>query len=137
VLAQHFLDHFARRADKDVTGLSPAAASKLVAYGWPGNVRELRNCMERAIALARFDHVTVDDLPERIRDYKRSHVIVTSDDPTELVPMEEVERRYIARVIEAVGGNKTLAAKTLGFDRKTLYRKLDRYGIEMPAKAES
>ena len=54
-------------------------------------------------------------------------MLVASDDPAELVPLEEVERRYILRVLEAVGGNKTQAAQVLGLDRKTLYRKLERY----------
>lgn len=129
VLAQAFIDSVSSRANKNVQGLSPTAAEKLLAYSWPGNVRELRNCVERAIALARYEQISVDDLPEKIRNYRRSHVLVTSDDPTELVPMEEVERRYITRVMEAVNGNKTMAAKVLGFDRKTLYRKLDRYSI--------
>ena len=53
-------------------------------------------------------------------------MLVAAEDPTELVPLEEVEQRYVARVMEAVGGNKTLAAKILGVDRKTLYRKLGR-----------
>jgi two-component system response regulator HydG len=128
-LAQHFLSHFAARAGKSITGIAPAAAQKLVAYGWPGNVRELQNCMERAVALTRFDQIGVDDLSEKIRDYRRSHVLVTSDDPSELVPLEEVERRYIARVMEAVGGNKTAAARILGIERKRLYRMLERLDV--------
>ncbi len=127
VLAQQFIDGFAARAGRKVKGLTPEAASRLMDYAWPGNVRELQNAMERAVALARYEQVTVDDLPEKVRQYRRSHVLVASDDPRELVPMEEVERRYILRVLEAVGGNKTLAADTLGLDRKTLYRKLERY----------
>ena len=90
-------------------------------------MRELQNCIERAVALARFEQIVVDDLPEQIRDYQRSHSCSCGDDPAELVPLEEVERRYILRVLEAVGGNKTLAARILGLDRKTLYRKLERY----------
>jgi two-component system response regulator HydG len=66
-------------------------------------------------------------LPERIRTYHSSFVVVASDDPTELVPLEEVERRYILRVLESVNGNKTSAARILGLDRVTLYRKLERY----------
>ncbi len=128
-LAQHFLSHFAARAGKSITGIAPAAAQKLVAYGWPGNVRELQNCMERAVALTRFDQIGVDDLSEKIREYRRSHVLVTSDDPSELVPLEEVERRYIARVMEAVGGNKTAAARILGIERKRLYRMLERLDV--------
>ena len=113
---------------KQVTGLSPQAAERLLAYAWPGNVRELENCIERAIALAQHDQILPDDLPEKIRDYRRSHVLVASDDPAELVPLEEVERRYILRVLEAVGGNKSQAAQVLGLGRKTLYRKLEEYG---------
>ncbi|HEY1549372.1 MAG TPA: helix-turn-helix domain-containing protein, partial [Kofleriaceae bacterium] len=97
---------------------------------WPGNVRELENAMERAVAVTRFEEVAVDDLPERVRNYRASHVLIASDDPTELQPMAAVERRYIERVLESVAGNKTLAAKILGFDRKTLYNKLDRYAAD-------
>jgi two-component system, NtrC family, response regulator AtoC len=129
-LAQHFLRQFASRADKSILGISPAAAEKLVAYTWPGNVRELQNCIERSVALARFDQIGVDDLPEKVRSYRSSHVLIPGDDPSELVRMEELERRYIARVMEAVGGNKTAAARILGLDRKRLYRMLDRLGIE-------
>ena len=70
----------------------------------------------------------MEDLPEKIRAYRSRHVLIGSNDPAELVSMEEVERRYILHVLESVGGNKTLAARVLGFDRKTLYRKLDLYG---------
>jgi len=128
-LAQHFLLHFADRSEKKVTGIAAPAAERLVAYAWPGNVRELQNCMERAVALTRFEQLTVDDLPEKIRTYRRSHVLVASDDPSELVPLEEVERRYLARVMEAVSGNKTAAARILGIERKRLYRMLDRLEV--------
>jgi len=130
LLAQHFLSRFKTRSDKHVLGISPQAAERLLSYAWPGNVRELQNCMERAVALTRYDHIAVDDLPEKIREYQRSHVLVASDDPSELVPMEEVERRYIRRVLEAVQGNKTAAARILGYDRKRLYRKIEKLGLD-------
>jgi two-component system response regulator HydG len=136
LLAQHFITRFAGQFDKQVVGLSTAAAEKLMAYAWPGNVRELQNAIERAVALTHFGQLVVEDLPEKIRDYRRSHVLIASDDPSELVPMEEVERRYILRVLEALGGNRTLTARTLGLDRKTLYRKLQRYGVAAEAKRE-
>ena len=129
LLAQHFLRQFADKAGRPLKGISSAAAERLLAYDWPGNVRELMNCIERAVALARFDELAVDDLPEKIRRHRASHVLVTGDDPTELVPLEEVERRYILRVLQAVSNNKRLAARVLGVDRKTLYRKLERYGV--------
>ena len=128
LLAQRFVERFAARNGKRVTGLSAAAAELMLAYAWPGNVRELQNCVERAVALTRDEEIVPADLPEKIRSYRTSHVVVASDDPSELVPMEEVERRYILRVMEAVGGSKTMAARVLGFDRRTLYRKLERYG---------
>ena len=126
-LAQHFLDRFAAQSDRDVRGFTAPAAERLMAYSWPGNVRELRNCMERSVALAQANEIGVEDLPARVRNFSASHVVVAGLDPTELVPMEEVERRYIMHVMEAVNGNKSSAAKILGLDRKTLYRKLERY----------
>jgi two-component system response regulator HydG len=128
LLAQSILGRAALRMGKRVTGISPAVADKLLAYAWPGNVRELQNCIERAVALARFEQLAVDDLPERVRNYRSAHVLVVSDDPAELVPLEEVERRYILRVLQAAGGNKSIASRILGLDRKTLYRRLEAYG---------
>jgi len=114
---------------------APGAARRLLAYPWPGNVRELQNCVERAVALARGDTLTEDDLPPRIRDHEAADVLVAAHDPSELVTLEEVERRYIRRVMEAVGGSKSEAARVLGLDRSTLYRKLDRYGVRGPRAA--
>ena len=128
LLAQHFVLQFASTFDKQVKGLSKPAAEKLSNYSWPGNVRELQNCMERAVALTRFEEILVEDLPEKVQTYKRSQVVLDSGDPSELVTVDELERRYILRVLEALNGNKSLAAQTLGLDRKTLYRKLQQYG---------
>ena len=127
-LAQHFLKQFAARNEKSTLELSTTGAEKLMAYNWPGNVRELENCMEHAVALARFDQITVEDLPEKIRAYRAERFVVAANDPTEIVTMDELERRYILRVLALVGGNKSRAAQVLGFDRRTLYRKLERYG---------
>ena len=133
-LATHFLAQLAERTGKDVTGISPSAAAKLLGYPWPGNVRELMNCMERAVALTRHDQIVVEDLPERVQNHQSSQLVLGGDDPSELVSMDEVERRYILRVLDAVAGNKTAAARILGFERKTLYRKLAHFGVD-PGKA--
>lgn len=130
LLAQQFAERFATRANKQITGLSEPVAEKLLAYNWPGNVRELRNVIERAVALTRYEKLVVEDLPEKIREYRRKQWIVAEDDPQELLPLEEVERKYILHVLESTGGNKTLTARVLGLDRKTLYRKLQQYGQE-------
>jgi two-component system response regulator HydG len=127
VLAQTFLEQFAGQDGKPVQRISAAVAERLLAYAWPGNIRELRNCIERAVALARFEEIIVEDLPAQVRDYRSTHVLVAANDPSELVPLAEVERRYVERVMEAVGGNKRQAAQILGLDRATLYRKLERW----------
>jgi DNA-binding NtrC family response regulator len=124
VLAQRFLEQAADRAQRAVRALSPPAAAKLLDYPWPGNVRELQNCMEHAVAVAHFDQLTVDDLPERVRQYAAASVPLVGGNPDDLVPLSEIERRYIRRVLQTVGGNRTEASRILGVDRKTLYRKL-------------
>jgi two-component system response regulator HydG len=129
MIAQRLLRQFAATANKNVTGIADPAAEKLLAYAWPGNVRELRNCIERAVALTRFEEITVADLPEPVRDYRRSQLVLDLDDPGTLPRLDEVERRYILRVLEAVNGHRARAAEILGLDRKTLYRKLARFGV--------
>jgi two-component system response regulator HydG len=88
-------------------------------------VRELQNCIERAMALSQFDHIGVDDLPERIGKVQPTRLEVQIADVTEFLPMDEIERRYVAQVLAALHGNKASAARALGMDRRTLYRKLD------------
>jgi two-component system response regulator HydG len=134
-LAAHFLDKFGKRANRPPVTLSTQVAERLLAYDWPGNVRELENCMERAVALARFDQVTIDDLPQKVRAYRADRFLVSADQADEIVSLEELERRYIMRVIGLVDHNKSRAAQLLGLDRRTLYRKLERY--EQKSKGEA
>jgi len=133
-LAQRFLRDFSTRNGVAVKGLSAPAAAKLLSYDWPGNVRELGNCIERAVALARYDEIGVDDLPDKLKGYVANRVLVTADAPSELVTLEEMERRYVLRVLESFKGNKTAAARTLGIERKTLYRKLEAWGLRDAAE---
>ena len=132
LLAQHFIEKFAARSEKNIVGLTEQTLERLLNYSWPGNIRELRNVMERAVALTQYDRIVVDDLPEKVRNYQSSQVFVGGDDPSELVPLEEVEARYIQHVLRAVDGNKTMAARILGLDRKTLYRKLKQSTSSLP-----
>ncbi len=126
LLAQSFLQR-CRSSGGTVVGLTKQAAERLVVYPWPGNVRELQNCIERAVTLAQFDHLRIDDLPERIGQYRGPRLGVETLDPSNVLPMDEVERRYVLQVLEAMGGNKASAARALGVDRRTLYRKLERW----------
>jgi two-component system response regulator HydG len=124
VMAQYFLRRIAERAHKAVEGISEAAARLLVEYDWPGNVRELENCMERAVALSRLDQITVDDLPSKLQEHRESKMVIATSSPTELVTLDEMERRYARYVLAACGGNKTQAARILGMNRRSLYRRL-------------
>jgi DNA-binding NtrC family response regulator len=123
-LAQHFLASAGSKA------LAPEAEQQLLGYDWPGNVRELENAMHAAVALASGGHIGLDELPTTVRT-RRSPSVPTAERPTTL---EEVERRHIEIVLKAVGWNKARAARKLGIDRATLYRKLSRFGLDRPVR---
>jgi DNA-binding NtrC family response regulator len=133
LLAEHFLARAASRTGKSIRGLSPAAARMLLRYRWPGNVRELENVIERAVALTHNTELGPEDLPGRIAQPRpepnHGRPPPRAAPSAGLVPLAEVEERHIRQVLEAVGGNKAQAARILGLDRKTLYRKLQRYGL--------
>ena len=124
LLAHTFLQQFAEKSGKAVVGIAEPAATKLLDYDWPGNVRELRNVLERAVAMTQYDRVIVDDLPARVQQFTRNEFVFGSEDPSNLVSLAELEQRYIVHVLQMVGNNRTRAARLLGLDRKTLYRKL-------------
>jgi two-component system, NtrC family, response regulator HydG len=125
-LAQHFIERASARASHPVKGLAPAAAAKLLAYDWPGNVRELENCIESAVALTRSDELAVEDLPVKVRQFQTQRVVLAAETAEDLVSLEELNQRYLGKVLGLLSGNKTRAAKTLGVDRRTLYRMLSR-----------
>jgi two-component system response regulator HydG len=127
LLASHFLRNHAGVLGKNVTGIGAAAAERLMTYEWPGNVRELANCIEHAVALTHFEELQVEDLPSKIRS-SRPQTQMSGTELAELLTLEEVERRHVLRVLAACDGNRTDAAKMLDLDRKTLYRKLLRWG---------
>ncbi|HEX6277717.1 MAG TPA: sigma-54 dependent transcriptional regulator [Polyangiaceae bacterium] len=124
LLAQYFLERAARRNPAARRRLGQAVAERLASYDWPGNVRELENCVERMVALSRTEEITLEDLPAKIREHHPTEVVTLSEDPNDLPSMATVEERYLRKVLAAVGGNKTLAAKILKLDRRTLYRRL-------------
>jgi two-component system response regulator HydG len=123
-LAQHFIRKITARNGKHVVGLTAPAARALLEYDWPGNVRELENSLERAIALTSFDELTLEDLPDKVREPRRGIVATATGAADELISLAEVEHRYVHQVLDAVGGNKTMAARILGIDRRSLYRRL-------------
>lgn len=120
LLERYFVDRFARQYNKQIRGLTRRAQAVLARYPWPGNVRELENVMGYACMMTNRDLLDVRDLPEAMR---RPPVPAT-DDPLGLT-LEEMERRYVCRVLDSVGGNKLQAAAILGIGRSTLYRMLE------------
>jgi DNA-binding NtrC family response regulator len=124
LIAQHFVDFYATKSGRQVSGITRPAAAKLLAYRWPGNIRELRNVIERGVALSTTDQIGLEDLPEKIVSHDPKRFSIDGDDPDELVPLEQIERQYIDHVLQMTDQNKTRAAEILGLDRKTLYRKL-------------
>jgi DNA-binding NtrC family response regulator len=131
-LASHFLRQAADRTGQALRHLSPPVADRMLAYEWPGNVRELENCIERAVALSPLDELTLEELPDRIRSYRADKVVMTADTVEEVISLEELERRYIARALRLLNGNKARTAQLLGIDRRTLYRHL---GKHVPPKS--
>lgn len=130
LLVDRFLQNAAVRAGRRV-GIARAALDALVAYKWPGNVRELENTIERLVLFSRGSTIELADLPATMRrDPPNLGQALFTDLPT----LDELERRYLLHVLDAVGGNRTRAAEVLGVDRRTLYRMADRFGI--PLKPE-
>jgi DNA-binding NtrC family response regulator len=131
LLAQHFLKTAAERWGKPVSKISGPVAQKLLDYNWPGNVRELKNIVDRAVALTEHDTLSLDDLPRTLaRGTQAAHPSPPNTTPVQntiLRPLDQVERQHILLVLDAVDGNKAEAARILQLDRKTLYRKLQKY----------
>jgi len=128
LLANSFVQEASKRLGRGVAEISAEAAKLLLNFDWPGNIRQLQNCIERAVTLTQFNQLTPDDLPEKIRGYSSVVAPGSPDiDPEHVQPLDVVERLYIGRVLAIAGGNKSLAARLLGMDRRTLYRKLDGY----------
>jgi two-component system response regulator HydG len=126
-LANHFLERSAARAKKGDMVLSPQVSAMLLAYDWPGNVRELENCIERAVALARWNHLSAEDLPPKVSLSRASASAGSAGESDEILTLDELDRRYIDRAIKLLDGNKARAATLLGLDRRTLYRRLEKY----------
>ncbi len=125
-LVAHLLEKHGRRVDRPGWSVGPEALEALRRYSWPGNVRELENAIERGLVLGRNGAIQLSDLPEAIR---RPGDLGPDRDEIGR-PMSEVEREHILRTLRSVRGNKAAAARLLGFDRKTLYRKLRAFGLE-------
>jgi DNA-binding NtrC family response regulator len=123
LLVDAFLKKCGASRGKEVKGVSESALAMLMDYAWPGNVRELENIVERAVTLTRGDKIVPEDLPSTVQG-SRGDRRVLDEAAERTLPLEAVEKEYILKILEKMGGNKYQAAHALGIDRKTLYRKL-------------
>ena len=130
LLAQHFLEVFAEKNHKRIKGLTPQAMDRLLKYEWPGNVRELMNAIERAVVLSRSEYLDEEDLPTVVKgDGPRGQDILSESGVPGDLSLGEIEKVTILKTLEASGGNKSEAARRLGITRKTLHKKLKKYGV--------
>ncbi len=127
LLAKFFMEQFSQRSGKKVNDISQPVMERLLNYNWRGNVRELKNIMERAVALTRHDQIVLDDLPEAVQSARLKAYSDENSNFKDLISINQLEEQYIEFILKKVDGNKKRAAEILGFDRKTLYRKLASY----------
>jgi DNA-binding NtrC family response regulator len=120
LLAGYFLQKYARKMNRPIRGISASAMALLSQHSWPGNVRELENAIERAVIFCKGDELLPEHLP-----LQRSIATEVSSG----LPLSEVEKIHIQRVLAETGGNISKSARILGIDRATLYNKIKRYGL--------
>ncbi len=129
-LAEHFLAIFRPKAGRRLRAIAAATMEKLKAYPWPGNVRELKNVIERAVILGESEELQPSDLPLEVQ------LGGVLDGEAESLALKDLERRQILKVLRMTKGNKKEAARLLGIDRKTLYNRLEAYGLDAAQDGE-
>jgi two-component system response regulator HydG len=134
LLAQHFVQVYAEKNGKAISGCSPAAIERLSEYGWPGNVRELENAIERAVVLTRAGQTVIDEdaLPREIRDATPGTASASSLTFPIGMPLSEIEMRVIHETLRHTRGDKRLTAKLLGIATRTIYRRLEATDPDAP-----
>ena len=128
LLAQHVLEDFARKNHKTIKGFTPQAMDQLLRHDWPGNVRELMNIVERGVVLSRSEYLDIEELPLITGDLPDNGNSPDHAIPADM-PLDEVEKISILKTLETAGGNKSEAARRLGITRRTLHKKLKKYGV--------
>tara|TARA_B100001758_G_scaffold31860_1_gene23101 strand:+ start:2696 stop:4069 length:1374 start_codon:yes stop_codon:yes gene_type:complete len=132
ILALYFLREFAIENAKSISDFTADALEAMIRYDWPGNVRELRTAIEHAVVLSKNEMIQLTDLPHSVQSRGVIQNEVQMNQPIigKGVTLEEAEKQLIIRTIKECSGNRTAAAKKIGISRRTLHRKLHRYGLE-------
>ncbi len=129
LLVDHFVRKFAESAKHKVDGIRPEALAALKSHDWPGNIRELEHTIERAVLLGKGELIGLEDLPPHFASRESCELVVGQAVAKQLT-LRDLEREYIDKLLASTHGNKTEAARILGVDRTTLYRKLEEYKIK-------
>ena len=132
LLIHHFIAKSNKAFSRSIKGISPQALDLLMHYNFPGNVRELENIIQHAAALTEGTKLTPEDLPSRLRQL---HLHDNFTD--ELLPLYEIEKRYISRVLSKTGHNIKAAGKILDMPRTTLWRRIKKYGLSAPTDSNN
>src|SRR5262249_5223494 len=129
LLVDHFLKKHEKNYRKAINAIEPAAMDALMNYAWPGNVRELENLVEMLLAYGKSPSVHLTDLPERIVHPGATPKKQEMPSQNDVLTLKEAEKHLIVNALAKSKGNKSLAAQLLGISRKSLYKKLEDYGI--------
>ena len=129
ILAHHFLEKFAADAKKPMRTISDDALHVLMQHDFPGNVRELKHTIESAVLRETTDQLQRESLPPYLAQEGSQAATSNPTDTTDILPLDEVERRAIIQALEATDGNIPDAARALRIGRSTLYRKLEKYNL--------
>ena len=124
VLANYFVQKYARAMGKPITSISPEAMDTLVRYNWPGNVRELENAVERAMVVGRPPTIRPEDLPYQLTE--KNHILPAGS-------LAAVEKAHIASILAQNKWNISRSAEILQIDRVTLYNKIEKYALKKPS----
>ena len=130
LLARHFLEMFSAKNNKEIKGFTPRAMDRLIRHDWPGNVRELMNAVERGVVLTRTDYLDVQDFAiAQNGSQPPAEAVPVLDGKESSLSLEAVEKAAVLRMLESTDGNKSETARRLGITRKTLHKKLKKYGV--------
>ena len=127
LLVDQFVGELGHAHGKPVKGIARDALKRLMEYPWPGNVRELRNAIERSFVTLHGDTITLFDLPLEIRNWHSRQPRLFEE--IELTPEQQSQKNQIREALKRAGGNRTRAAKLLGYSRVTLWKKMRRFGV--------
>ncbi len=130
LLARHFLEMFSEKNNKEIKGFTPRAMDRLIRHDWPGNVRELMNAVERGVVLTRTEYLDEQDFAIMQNGSQPfAEAVPVFDGKENSLSLEAVEKAAVLRMLEETDGNKSQAARRLGITRKTLHKKLKKYGV--------